>query len=156
MKFALPATHVLRKTLALLSPLAVLLICQSAHAQSVQQVGTVWVIDLENRNFTQPASVNSTLAPLYGNAAAPYINSLVTPGNPNAQYVSYGTAYHNVIAGPTGPIAPAQAWTFKNNGAGSVNLDIHPSEPNYLWQEAGLNFGKYDDNDPYGSGLSVQ
>ena len=25
---------------------------------------------------------------------------------------------------------------------------LHPSEPNYLWLEAGTNFGIFDDNDP--------
>src|SRR5207244_1489112 len=26
---------------------------------------------------------------------------------------------------------------------------IHPSEPNYIWAEAGTNFGVLNDNDPY-------
>ena len=29
------------------------------------------------------------------------------------------------------------------------NPDIHPSEPNYIWQEAGNNFVVLNDNDPY-------
>lgn len=62
--------------------------------------------------------------------------------------VSYASAYHNVLAGPTGPIKPAQAWSFPT-------LDVHPSEPNYLWQEAGLNFGVANDNDPYGGSGTV-
>jgi hypothetical protein len=116
-----------------------------AHAQ----VGAVFVIDMENRNWTQPSSVTSP-AQIYQNAAGPYINSLVTAGssNPATPYVSWASAYHNVLAGPTGPIAPPQGWTFSSK-------DIHPSEPNYLWQEAGINFGRFDDNDPYGSGASV-
>src|SRR5207253_5413987 len=26
---------------------------------------------------------------------------------------------------------------------------IHPSEPNYIWVEAGTNFGVFNDNDPF-------
>jgi hypothetical protein len=46
--------------------------------------------------------------------------------------VAYATAYHNVLATPSGN-----------------NPHIHPSEPNYLWAEAGTNFGILDDDDPY-------
>ena len=48
-----------------------------------------------------------------GNPAAPFLNSLMTPGNPNAAQTSYASNYHNAAAG------------------------VHPSLPNYLWQEAG-------------------
>ncbi|HEY9153966.1 MAG TPA: alkaline phosphatase family protein, partial [Opitutaceae bacterium] len=102
------------------------------------QIGTVFIIDLENRNWTQPADDDSAPAQIWGNPAAPFINSLVTPGHPNAKYVSYATAYHNVLATPNGE-----------------NPSIHPSEPNYIWQEAGTNFGVNDDNDPYGAGAQV-
>ncbi len=139
MKRTLSITHVLRKTLTLLSPIAGLLVCQFAHAQAVQQqIKTVWVIDMENRNWTQPSTDTSAPAQIFGSSAAPYINSLVTPGNPNAKYVSYATEYHNVLSTSTG-----------------TPPSIHPSEPNYLWQEAGSNFGVLNDNDPYGSGGSV-
>jgi hypothetical protein len=30
-------------------------------------------------------------------------------------------------------------------------VSIHPSEPNYIWQEAGSNLGIFNDNDPYAS-----
>lgn len=33
--------------------------------------------------------------------------------------------------------------------ASGDNPHIHPSEPNYLWAEAGTNFGILDDDDPY-------
>jgi hypothetical protein len=59
-----------------------------------------------------------------GNPAAPYLNSLVTPGNPNAAQVSYATAYYSAAQGE------------------------HPSEPNYIWSEAGTDFGIHTDNDP--------
>jgi hypothetical protein len=96
------------------------------------QVGVVFYIELENHNWTQPTSDTSAPHQIFGSSAAPYINSLVTPGNPNAKQVSYATAYHNVLSTPSGN-----------------NPSIHPSEPNYIWQEAGSNFGVFDDNDPY-------
>ena len=88
-----------------------------------KQVGDVFVIALENHNFTQP---NPTSSPqqIFGNPAAPYINSLITPGNPNAAQVSYATDYLNAGTG------------------------VHPSEPNYVWAEAGSDFGFHSDADP--------
>jgi hypothetical protein len=96
-----------------------------------KQIKTVFYIDMENHNWTQPTSQTSP-GQVFGNPAAPYINSLVTPGNPNAKEVSYCTAYHNVLATASGN-----------------NAHIHPSEPNYIWQENGSNLGIFDDNDPY-------
>ena len=92
-------------------------------AAPAKKIKTVFYIDMENHNWTQP---NPTGSPeqIFGNPAAPYINSLVTPGNANAKDVSYCTAYHNVVG-------------------------IHPSEPNYIWQENGSNLGILNDNDPY-------
>lgn len=101
------------------------LLCAS-QAQAAATVQTVFVIALENHNFTQPSSYTST-GQLLGNPAAPYINSLVTPGNPNAAQVSYASHYNNVIY----------------NGA-----TVHPSEPNYVWAEAGRP-GPLNDRDPY-------
>ena len=90
---------------------------------SAQQIGDVFYIALENHHFTQPSSVTSP-EQLLGNAAAPFLNTLVTPGNPNAAMVSYASNYQNVS--PT----------------------LHPSEPNYVWQVSGTN-GPLNDNDPY-------
>ena len=104
----------------------------SAHAQ----VNTVFYILLENRNFTE--NETSGGQQVLGSSAAPYINSLVTPGNPNAAQVSYASCYHNDIA--------------VYNGSGP---SIHPSEPQYVWMENGSNESKLDDNDPYGSTDSV-
>jgi len=108
----------------------------AAHATSVQRIGTVWYILIENRDFTE--NETSGGQQIFGSPAAPYINSLITPGNPNAAQVSFCTAYHNVLA--------------VYNGTGP---SIHPSEPNYVWFENGSNLSKLDDNDPYGSGASV-
>jgi phosphatidylinositol-3-phosphatase len=87
-------------------------------------VGDVFVISMENHNFTQPGSYTSTQA-IFGNANAPFINSLITVGNANAAQTSWASKYYNVAAG------------------------IHPSEPNYIWSEAGTNFGVLNDNDPF-------
>lgn len=102
----------------------------AAQAQAASQIQHVFVIALENHNFTQPSSYTKT-GQIYGNAAAPYINSLVTPGNPNAAQVSYASHYNNVVY----------------NGA-----TVHPSEPNYVWAEAGLP-GPLNDKDPYPSNI---
>jgi phosphatidylinositol-3-phosphatase len=94
-------------------------------------IGDVFYIDMENHNLTQPSNVPpGTPEQLLGNPAAPYLNSLITPGNPNAAQTSYASNYYNVLY---------------NNPA----VSIHPSEPNYVWQEGGSNFGVANDDDPY-------
>lgn len=86
------------------------------------QIRTVFVVAMENHNWTAPKG--TTPQQIQGNPAAPYINSLIVPGNASAQQVSYASNYQST---------------------GS-----HPSEPNYLWAEAGTDFGVTDDNDPVG------
>jgi hypothetical protein len=108
------------KTLAVSA--TALLVASSAYAK----IGDVFVIAMENQNAIVDGQNNSGLNPIYGNPAAPYINSLITPGNPNAQYTSYSSAYHNIIYGST---------------------DLHPSEPNYIWQVSGIT-GPLNDNPP--------
>ncbi len=93
------------------------------QAQIAQQIGTVFVIALENHNFTQPSPTSSPQQ-LLNNPAAPYLNSLITPGNSNAVHVAYATKYYN------------------------AGIGVHPSEPNYVWAEAGTDFGVHTDNDP--------
>ncbi len=114
------------------------------------QVQTVFVIALENHNWTQPngnVGTLSTIQQIKNNPNAPFINSLIngtasavingSPVNISAQ-TSYADAYHNVLA----------------DAVGSVH--IHPSEPSYIWSEAGTNFGVLNDNQPYGSGGTNQ
>jgi hypothetical protein len=113
----------------------------SASAEDNREIKHVFVIALENHNWTQPATVPGGINQIYQNPNAPFINSLV---NGTAQvfingqvvnvseHVSYATAYHNVLATSSGN-----------------NAHIHPSEPNYLWAEAGTNFGVLNDNDPF-------
>ena len=113
----------------------------SLNAQA-QQIKKVFVIAMENHNWTQPANqFTGGIQQIYQNPAAPFINSLV---NGTAQVtlgehtvnisdqVAYAAAYHNVLATPSGN-----------------NPHIHPSEPNYIWAEAGTNFGIGNDADPY-------
>jgi phosphatidylinositol-3-phosphatase len=96
-----------------------------ASSARAQQIGDVFYIALENHNFTQPSSVPpDTPQQLFKNPAAPFLNSLVTPGNANAAMTSFASNYQNV--------SPTQ----------------HPSEPNYVYQVAGLT-GPLNDNDPY-------
>ena len=104
---------------------------QNPAPNKTKTIKTVFYIDMENHNWTQPASDTSPQQ-IFQNPAAPYINSLVTANNANAKEVSYCTAYHNVLATASGN-----------------NPHIHPSEPNYIWQENGSNLGILNDNDPY-------
>jgi hypothetical protein len=89
--------------------------------------GPIFIIPLENHNFIQPKDFIRQQQ-IYHDPAAPYINSLVTPGNPNAQYVSFAVRYLNVVD--------------------QEGRAVHPSEPNYVWAEAGLH-KHLNDNDPY-------
>ena len=104
---------------------AVVMAAQSACAWTFpdQRVGDVFVIAMENHNFAQPTNMASPQQ-ILGNPAAPYINSLITPGNSNSVQVSYATAYYN------------------------AGVHVHPSEPNYVWAEAGTDFGAHTDADP--------
>lgn len=90
----------------------------AANAQAQGKIGDVFVIAMENQNSTVSGANASGLNPLYGNPAAPYINSLITPGNPNAQYTAYSSAYHDVVV--------------------NASTDLHPSEPNYVYQISGI------------------
>jgi hypothetical protein len=91
---------------------------------------TIFVVAMENHNFTQPDPTSSPQQ-ILGNPAAPYINSLITPGNRNAAQVSFATSYHNAGVG------------------------VHPSEPNYVWAEAGTDFGVHTDADPSAAANNV-
>src|ERR1700747_2870360 len=84
----------------------------------MNKVKTVWVILMENHNWTGNNSGASFGAPdIKGSPLAPYINGPLLATSAHAEQ------YYN----PPGN---------------------HPSEPNYLWLEAGTNFGIRDDNSP--------
>ena len=116
--------------------LAGLLSGNTASAASLERIGNVFYIYMENHNWTQPNGNvdvhSSTIEQLRGNPAAPFINSLIDPNSPMSADVSYTNNCYNVLATPSG-----------------INLSIHPSEPNYIWQEGGSNFGVTNDADPY-------
>jgi len=97
-----------------------------ASAQSFPPIKTVFIIALENHDWTQtvPEGGGGRPEQIFGNPAAPYVNSLVNPTNPISAQVSYATKYYNVGQG------------------------VHPSEPNYIWMEAGTEFGIHTDDDP--------
>jgi len=87
---------------------------------SASQIGDVFMIVMENHNWTQPA--DQTDPPqIKNNPLAPYINSLANQNAFASEYLNAGT----------------------NQG-----LDIHPSEPNYIWLESGSDNGIEDDLDP--------
>lgn len=102
---------------SVLAASAAILILGASGAQAQTRIGNVFVIAMENQNSTVSGVNASGLNPIYGNTAAPYINSLITPGDANAQYTAYSSAYHNVIVNST--------------------TDLHPSEPNYIYQISG-------------------
>ena len=90
----------------------------------IYRVKKVFVIAMENHNWTQPSTVTSPQQ-IFQNPAAPFINSLVNGTSGISNQVAYANGYVN--AGP----------------------GIHPSEPNYIWAEAGTNLGVLNDDQPY-------
>src|SRR5215475_14248048 len=114
---------------------AALTVTAAAADNGVGKLKAVFVIAMENHNWTQPANqFSGPIQQIFQNPNAPFINSLVNgtaPGNIGRQ-VAYATNYHNVLATASGN-----------------NPHIHPSEPNYIWAEAGTNFGVLNDRDPY-------
>jgi phosphatidylinositol-3-phosphatase len=106
------------------------------HADAIK---TVFVIAMENHNWTQPATDSTAPFQIFNNPNAPFLNSLTNPASPNSAQVSFTTAYHNALATPSGS-----------------NPSIHPSEPNYIWMEAGSNLGVLNDNQPFGTGGTNQ
>lgn len=130
----------MKSHLCLLAPIvatAGLLASPSLDAASLHRIGHVFYIYMENHNWTQPngnvdTSPTSGIEQLKGNPAAPFINSLVDPNSPMSAQVAYTNRCYNVLATPLG-----------------ANPSIHPSEPNYIWNEGGSNLGTTTDADPY-------
>lgn len=120
----------------------VLLVVLGRVNAAAEEIKTVFVIAMENHNWTQPANqFTGGIQQIYQNPNAPFINSLVNGAafalvDGRVVHISgqtaYAANYHNVLATP-----------------GGSNPHIHPSEPNYLWAEAGTNFGVLNDNDPF-------
>jgi hypothetical protein len=95
-----------------------------AEVATLQQIKTIFVIPLENHDLVQ-ADPTGSPEQLEGNPACPYLNSLITPGNSNSVQTAWATHYFSTAIGGE-----------------------HPSEPNYIWSEAGTDFGVRTDNDP--------
>lgn len=87
-----------------------------SKAYATAQLGDIFYISMENKDFTDPGGIAENPDQLFQNPAAPFINSLITPGNPNSVDVSYASNYTN------------------------AGTNVHPSEPNYIWSEAGTNY----------------
>src|SRR5215813_14146975 len=114
----------------------------TAAADDGRSIKTVFVIALENENWTQPANqFTGGQQQIFQNPAAPFINGLVSGtavATINGRQVNisrqtaYAANYHHVLATASGN-----------------NPHIHPSEPNYFWAEAGTNYNIFDDGDPF-------
>jgi phosphatidylinositol-3-phosphatase len=129
------------RRLGMLGSLALLAALCTLNARA-DEIKTVFVIAMENHNWTQPANqFSGGIQQIFQNPNAPFINSLVN-GTATAvinghtvnisRQTAFATNYRNVLA-----------------TAGGANPHIHPSEPNYIWAEAGTNFGVFNDNDPF-------
>ena len=92
---------------------------------------TVFVVAMENHNWTQPATTTSPQQ-IFVNPYAPFVNSLVNGTSGISRQVAYATNYIN------------------------AGIGVHPSEPNYIWAEAGQGFGVNSDADPYSAGCAPQ
>ena len=86
---------------------AAVLFSVQTRAASLSQIKTVFIIVMENTNWSA----------IKGNPSAPYINNTLIP-------------------------LASRCEQYKNPPG------IHPSEPNYLWLEAGTNFGIANDSLP--------
>jgi phospholipase C len=98
--------------------LSLLVVIPTVTNAQMSKVKTVWVILMENHNWTGNNAGAAFGAPdLKGNPLAPYINGTLLNTSAHAEQ------YFN----PPGN---------------------HPSQPNYLWLEAGTNFGVLADTQP--------
>jgi len=89
----------------------------------------VFIVAMENHNWTQPSTTTNPQA-IFQNPAAPFVNGLVDGTSGISDQVAFATHYINAGVG------------------------VHPSEPNYIWAEAGQNFGVVNDDNPYHSDCS--
>jgi hypothetical protein len=120
------------------------------------QINTVFYVLLENRCFTSGIDTSySNILFQNKNGASPYITSLCTPGSTaytvnyqghtisQTTHSSFCSAYHHVFA------------TYNNTNISPYGANIpsgtsvHPSEPNYVFMEAGSNLNTLSDNEPY-------
>ena len=121
--YALTAVATDNSGVSATSSVVTVTVTNSPALATLQSIKTVFVIALENHDLVQ-ANPEGSPQQIWGNPAAPYFNSLITPGNSNAAHVSFATRYYSVAFG------------------------AHPSEQNYVWTEAGTDFGVHTDKDP--------
>jgi phospholipase C len=109
----------LRKIVTISVPVLLLLALMPASTNAqMSKVKTVWVILMENHNWTGNNAGAAFGAPdIKGNPLAPYINGTLLQTSAHAE----------------------QYFNPPKN---------HPSQPNYLWLEAGTNFGVLADTQP--------
>ena len=90
------------------------------------------MIAMENHNWTQPGGPGTgNPQQIFMNPAAPFINSLVDGTSGISDQVAYATNYQN------------------------AGIGVHPSEPNYVWAEAGQAFATIGtDADPYDNNVA--
>ncbi len=116
----------MEKFLTLSAATLLLLVSLPVSASAqMSRVRTVWIILMENHNWT-------------GNNAGAAFGDPDIKGSPLAPYVN-GTLLHR----------SAHAERYFNPPGN------HPSQPNYLWLEAGTNFGVLDDTQPGQSPFNV-
>jgi len=113
-----PVKHLWKFSTFSASTLLVLTLMPTVTNAQMSKVQTVWVILMENHNWTGNNAGAAFGAPdLKGNLQAPYANGQLLDTSAHAEQ------YFN----PPGN---------------------HPSQPNYLWLEAGTNFGVLADTQP--------
>src|SRR4029077_16041010 len=87
------------RTLAMVA----LFIAVGAFSANADNIKTVFVIARENHNWAQPGNnLSGGIKQLYLTPNAPSINSLVNGTSAISSQVSFATAYHNVLATPSG------------------------------------------------------
>jgi len=117
----------LRKLLAFsLTTLLLLVVMPVVTNAQMSKVKTVWIILMENHNWTgNDAGASFGDPDIKGNPLAPYANGELLNTSAHAEQ------YFN----PPGN---------------------HPSQPNYLWLEAGTNFGVFADTQPGQSPFNIE
>ena len=137
-----------RERFRMLGLLVLLVVMGRSNARAQQSddnngpVKKIFVIAMENHNWTQPANqFSGTPQQIFQNPNAAFINSLVNGtatatingGQVNiSKQVAYASNYYNVLATASGN-----------------NPHILSSEPNHVWAEAGTNFFIGNDLDPF-------
>ena len=91
---------------------------------SAAPIQTVFVIAMENHDFTQPGTYTS-IQQIQGNAGGA-LHQQPDHARQSKRAIHVIRVEHGLISAP----------------------GVHPSEPNYIWENAGSNFGVLADNDP--------